>query len=153
MLTLALIGVPVVEVLVFIEVGRLIGWPGAIVLLVGSSLLGARVIRTQGRVAIEAVSLALVQRRPPGRAAIDGALGFLGGTLLLLPGFVTDAFGALLMLPPTRRLARVWLARHYLGRIATVLAGAIRFVPGERGMRPADVDSTAVDDDLDELGR
>ena len=137
----------------FIEVGRVIGWPPAIVLLLCTSLLGVRVIRTQGRVAIEAVALAFAQRRAPGRAAVDGALGFLGGTLLLIPGFVTDALGALLMLPPTRKLARVWLARHYLGRIATVLAGAIRFVPGEHAMRPADVDSTAVDDDLDELGR
>jgi len=153
MFTLALIAVPVLEVLVFIEVGRVIGWPAAIVLLLGTSLLGARVVRTQGRVAIEAVSLAFAQRRVPGRAAVDGALGFLAGSLLLLPGFLTDALGALLMLPPTRKLARFWLSRHYAGRVVSFLAGAVRFVPGERGMRPADVDSTAVDDDLDELGR
>jgi UPF0716 protein FxsA len=153
MVVLLVIGVPVVEVFVFIEVGRAIGWLLAVVLLLGTSVLGARLLRIQGRAAIERVSLAVSERRAPAIAAIDGALGFLGGVLLVVPGFVTDVLGALLMFPPTRALARRRLSRHYAGRTMSFLATTGRFASGNRGARPADVESTAVDDDRDQLGR
>lgn len=153
MFVLVLIGVPVVEVFVFIEVGRAIGWLLAVLLLLGSSVLGARLVRIQGRSAIERVSLAVSEHRAPGRAAIDGALGFLGAALLVVPGFVTDVLGALLLLPPTRRLTRRWMSRHYAGRAMSFVATAGRFTSREPGVRPVDVESTAVEDDLDQLGR
>ena len=153
MLVLVLIGVPVVEVFVFIEVGRAIGWLPAVVLLLGTSVLGARLVRIQGRSAIERVSLAVSERRAPARAAIEGALGFLGGVLLVVPGFLTDALGALLLFPPTRRLTRRWISLHYAGRTMSFVAAAGRFASGDRGARPADVESTVVEDDPDQLGR
>jgi UPF0716 protein FxsA len=144
--------VPVVEVIAFIEVGRAIGWLAAVVLLLATSVLGARLVRVQGRLAIERISLAVSERRAPGAAAIDGALGFLGAVLLVVPGFVTDALGVLL-LAPTRRLVRRWISSHYAARVMSFAATAGRFAARERGMRAADVDSTAVEEDLDELGR
>jgi UPF0716 protein FxsA len=153
MLMLVLIGVPVVEVFVFIEVGRAIGWLLAVALLFGTSVLGARLLRLQGRSAIERVSLAVSEHRAPARAAIDGALGFLGGVLLVVPGFVTDALGALLLFPPTRTLTRRWISRHYTSRAMNFLARTGRFASGNRGARPADVESTVVEDDPDQLGR
>jgi UPF0716 protein FxsA len=59
MFVLVLIGVPVVEVFAFIEVGRAIGWLLAVALLFGTSVLGARLLRVQGRSAIARVSLAV----------------------------------------------------------------------------------------------
>jgi UPF0716 protein FxsA len=153
MFVLVLIGVPVVEVFVFIEVGHAIGWLLAVVLLLGSSLLGARLLRIQGRSAIERVSLAVSEHRAPARAAIDGALGFLGGVLLALPGFVTDALGALLLFPPTRTLTGRWISRHYAGRTVSLVATAGRFASRDRGARPADVESTVVDEDPEQLDR
>ena len=153
MLVLVLIAVPVVEVFVFIEVGHAIGWLLAVVLLLGTSVLGVRLLRVQGRWAIERVSRAVSEHRPPARAAIDGALGFIGGALLAVPGFVTDVLGALLLFAPTRTLMRRWLARRYAGRTMSFVATAGRFASGYRGARPADVDSTAVEDDADQLGR
>ncbi len=153
MFVLALLGVPLVEVLVFVEVGRTIGWLAAVVLLFGTSVLGAQLLRIQGRAAIERVSVAVSERRAPARAAVDGALGFLGGLLLVIPGFVTDAFGALLVFPPTRTLARRWLSHHHTGRAMSFMASAGRFASRDRDVRPADVDSTAVEDDLGQLGR
>jgi UPF0716 protein FxsA len=153
MFVLVLIGVPVVEVLAFIEVARAIGWLVALVLLLGTSVLGARLLRIQGRAAVERVSLALSENRAPGRAAIDGALGFLGGVLLVIPGFVTDAAGVLLIIPGTRALARRWISRHYSGRLVSLLASAGRFAPSTRPSRRADAESTAVDDESDLLGR
>ncbi len=150
---LVLIGVPAVEVFVFILVGQTIGWLLAVVLLLGSSVVGIRLVGIQGRSAIERVSLAVSEHRPPARAAIDGALGFLGGVLLAIPGFVTDALGALLVFPPTRALTRRWMARHYAGRTVGFVTAAGRFASGRRGSRPADVESTAVDEDRNQLGR
>lgn len=152
MFVLVLIGIPVVEVFAFIEVGRAIGWLLAVILLFGTSVLGVRVVRVQGRTAIERFSLAVSERRAPTRAAIDGALGFLGGLLLVAPGFVTDALGALLLLPPTRRLARRWASHHYAGRVINFVARTGTFASRARGSRPADVDSTVVEDDIDQLG-
>lgn len=153
MFLLVLIGVAVVEVFAFIEVGRAIGWLVAVVLLLGTSVLGARMLFVQGRLAIQRVSLALSERRAPGHTVIDGALGFLGGLLLLIPGFVTDVLGALLLLPLTQRLTRRWMSRRYAGRVMSFVAAAGRFAPGNRGGPPADVESTLVEDDPDQLGR
>jgi UPF0716 protein FxsA len=150
---LLLIVVPVVEVFVFIEVGQAIGWLLAVVLLLGTSLLGARLLLIQGRLAIKRVSLAVSDRRAPGRAAIDGALGFLGCVLLVVPGFVTDALGVLLLFPPTHKLMRRWISSHYAARMMSFVATAGRFAPAERGARPADVESTVVEDDPNQLGR
>jgi UPF0716 protein FxsA len=152
MFVLLLIGLPVVEVFVFVEVGLAVGWLLATVLLIGISLLGVPLLRVQGRFALERVSLAVSERRPPGRAAIDGALGLLGGMLLVVPGFVTDALGVLLMFPPTRALWRRWISRRYARRVIGFAAMAGRFASGDRGARPADVESTAVDDDRGQLG-
>lgn len=163
MFLLLLIAVPVLEVFVFLEVALAIGWPLAIALLIGTSVLGAFLLRSQGRAALERFSRAVAERRAPGRAALDGALGFLGGVLLVVPGFVTDAIGAVLLIPASRALARRWITLHYAGRVVSVLATAGRFAPRRGGaagggasrprggVRPADVDSTAVDDDDPEL--
>jgi UPF0716 protein FxsA len=153
MFVFVLIGVAVVEVLAFIEVGRAIGWLVAVVLLLGTSVLGARTLLVQGRLAIQRVSLALSEHRAPGHAVIDGALGFLGGMLLLIPGFVTDVLGALLLIPLIQRLTRRWMSRHYAGRVMRLVATAGRFAPGDRAGRSADVESTVIEEDPDRLGR
>lgn len=153
MFVLVLIGVPVLEVFVFIEVGRAIGWLLAVVLLIGISVLGVQVLRIQGRSVIARVSLAVSEHRAPARAAIDGALGFLGAALLAVPGFVTAVLGVLLLFPPTRTLTRRWMSRRYTARVMSFTTTAGRFAPGNRGVRPADYESTAVNDDLDQFGR
>jgi UPF0716 protein FxsA len=153
MFVLLLIAVPLVEVLAFIEVGEAIGWLPALLLLIGTSLLGAQLLRIQGRAAIERVSLAISGQRPSADAAIDGALGFLGAALLLVPGFVTDALGVLLLLKPTRALVRRRLSRHYAARLVGFLSRTGRFATRARPRAPADVESTAFDEDVDELER
>jgi UPF0716 protein FxsA len=153
MFVLVLIGVPVVEVLVFIEVGLAIGWLPATALLLGTSLLGVPLLRIQGRSALRRVSLAVSEHRPAGAAALDGALGFLGCILLVAPGFVTDFLGTLLLFPPTRALLRRWISRQYARRVMSFAATAARFSSRGRDVGwPPDVESTAVEDDRDQLG-
>lgn len=178
---LVLIGVPVAEVFAFIEVGLAIGWLWAVLLLLGTSVAGIPILRMQGRSAIERVSVAVSERGDPGRAALEGALGVLGAALLVVPGFVTDALGVLLLLGPSRGLMRGWISHRYAGRVVRFASAAQRFAPGARGgrpgdmgwrpgtqggrpgtqggrpgeggMRPADVESTAVEDDIGEIDR
>jgi UPF0716 protein FxsA len=152
MFILLLLAVPVVEVFVFIEVGLAVGWIVATVLLVGTSLLGVALLRVQARSALRRVSLAASEGRPPGGAALDGALGFLGCILLVAPGFVTGALGALLLFPSTRALLRRWVSRRYTGRVVSFAATAARFGPRDRAVWPADVESTAIEDDRDQFG-
>ena len=152
MFVLVLVGGLVLEVFVFIEVGLAIGWALASGLLIGTSLLGLFLFRFEGRAAVGRVSLAASQRRAPGRAALDAALGLLGCVLLVVPGFITDALGALLLLPATRALVRRGIVRQYARRVVRFAATAARF--SERGRRasPADIESTAVEEDQNQLG-
>jgi UPF0716 protein FxsA len=153
MFVLLLITVPLLEVFVLIEVAQAIGWLAALLLLAGASLLGMRLVPVEGRAAIQRISLAVSGRPQPGVAALDGALGFLGSLLLAVPGFVTDALGALLLLRPTRALAGRWISRRYAKRLMSFVTASSRFASRGRGRWPADVESTAVEDDLDRLSR
>jgi UPF0716 protein FxsA len=153
MFLLILVGWAVAEIFAFVEVGHAIGWPAAILILLATSVLGTQLLRVQGRAAFARVSLAVSERRAPGRAALDGVLGFLGAMLLVLPGFVSDALGALLLLPPTRKLAGRWLSHHYAGRTMRFVANTGSFASRAGGRHPHDVDSTAIDDDRQQLDR
>ncbi len=153
MLVIVPLAVAILEIFVFIEVGHAIGWLAAIVLLLATSVFGASLLVVQGRAAIDRVSLAVSRREVSARAVTEGALGFLGCVLLVIPGFVTDALGALLILPPTRRATRRWLSLHYAARVTTFVATVGRFRSGAGNVPPADFESTADEDDIDQIGR
>jgi len=100
------LGVPLLEIYVLIQVGQVIGPWWTILLLVLDSILGTWLIKREGSRAWRALRQALETGRMPGKELADGALILIGGTLMLSPGFVTDAFGILLILPLTRPAAR-----------------------------------------------
>ena len=152
MLVLVPLGVAILEVFVFIEVGHAIGWLAAIVLLLATSVLGAQLLIVQGRSAIDRVSLAVSRRGASARAVTEGALGILGCVLLVVPGFITDVLGALLIFPPTRRAARRLLSLHYAARVTTFVTVVGRLRSNASGMPPADFESTA-DEDEDDAGQ
>ncbi|HSR94621.1 MAG TPA: FxsA family protein [Solirubrobacterales bacterium] len=145
LLVVLFIVVPIVELFVIIKVGGLIGvWP-TLALLLADALLGSLLLRHQGRNAWRRFNLAIAERRFPGREVADGLMIAIGGTLLLTPGFVTDVFGALLLLPPTRAIARR-LLRVYAGRRFLIMGvGAAGGASPERNSaaRPYDFDATA----------
>lgn len=135
LLVVALIVVPLAEIWTIVQVAHVIGGWLTLILLLAESLLGAALVRRQGRRSWEAFRLALQEHRPPAREVSDGALVLLGGSLLLTPGFLTDIAGFLLLLGPTRSLVRRWLTgvvAHRLG--AGVLTGRARRPP--RTTRP-----------------
>ena len=104
-----------------IQIGQAIGILPTIALLILDSILGAALMRAQGRAAWMRFNGALAEGRVPGREVIDGALVIFGGALLLTPGFLSDILGLILLLPPTRAVVRTVLLRRFAGRI---VAGA-----------------------------
>jgi UPF0716 protein FxsA len=101
-----LVIIPIVEISVLIAVGRVIGVGWTLVLMLATSVLGGWLLRTQGARAWRTFRDEVNAGRPPGNAATDGLLVLLGGLFMLVPGFVSDVIGLLLIAPPTRRLAR-----------------------------------------------
>lgn len=147
-LILLFVAVPIVEIYVIIQVGQAIGALWTILILVADSILGSVLMRTQGRAAWRRFNAAIAAGRVPGREVIDGALVIFGGALLLTPGFVTDIFGLLFLLPPTRSVIRRLLVRRFAGRFVVARPGGSR-PPGGAGF---DVDGTATDVDPRTVG-
>jgi len=148
LLLLLFILVPIAELAVLIQVGQLIGVWWTIALLLADAVIGTLLWRSQGRAAWRRFNVAVAEGRVPHREVIDGVLVIFGGALLLTPGFITDVFGALFLLPPTRAVLRRLLVRRATLRVmgATVPGRA----PSPNG-RPQDVEGTAVDVDPDRL--
>lgn len=133
------------ELFVAIEVANAIGVLLTVVLLVLSWPLGSWLLRSQGRAAWARLGAAVSEGRSPGREVLDGALVLLGGLLLIIPGFISDALGLLALFPPTRALMRGPLARNLQSRLV------VRATRYARDSRSYDVDSTATDIDQPQL--
>ncbi len=158
LLVLVFIVVPIAELYVIIQVGELIGvWPTLLLLLL-DAVLGSWLLKHQGRSAWRRFNQALAERRMPAKEVADGFLIIFGGALLIAPGFITDIFGILLLVPVTRAGARRLLRRWTVGRVAVVgfPGGAMGGFGGDPGTRNGakrgydyDVDAEEVGDDAD----
>jgi UPF0716 protein FxsA len=115
---------PIVEIAVFVLVAQAIGfWPAlAGVLLL--SLLGAAVVSRQGFSLVAEIRSTIQAGHMPARALADAMLVGIAGLLLLLPGYITDVLGLLLLIPPLRHWSYRWLARRMgIGPAAAPAAG------------------------------
>ena len=144
---LLLICWPLAELLAAIGVAELIGVLPMLLLLVLSIPLGFWVLREQGRGAWRRLRAAVAAGRSPGNQVIDGGLIVAGAALLIVPGFITDVLGLLLLVGPVRALARRGIARNARSRFV------VQATSFGRGRRPYDVDSTATDIDGAQLPR
>lgn len=130
---------PIAELFVVVEVADAIGFWYMLLLLIAAWPIGWFVARSQGRRAWRQLQAAVAEGRAPTREVLNGALVVLGGVLLMVPGFISDAVGLLLLLPPVRALLRLPLGRSLHNRFV------VRAVGGTA--RSYDVDSTARDVD------
>lgn len=130
-MVLAFVVVPLVEIWAIIQVGQVIGAWWTIALLVADSILGAWLVKREGRRAFRALTTALSSGRMPAGELADGALILIGGTLMLTPGFVTDLAALLLILPFTRPIARRVLTRLVTRRL--LVAGVGTYPSGRSG--------------------
>ena len=134
----------VVEISVFVQVGQWIGFLNTVGLLLVVSLLGVWLVKRQGLGVMARIREQRSAGRIPTTEAFDGALILVAGVLLVIPGFVTDAFGLLLLFPPIRAVVRRFVSRRVLREVDMVRSkqwtrGEPRprqYVPPERPQPP-----------------
>lgn len=103
---------PLIEISVFIWVGEIIGVLPTILLTVLAAIASTIMLRQQGLSLLTRMQKELDGGRAPGNEVMQGAMIVLASILLLIPGFVTDAIGLLLFVPPVREaLAKFIIAR------------------------------------------
>jgi UPF0716 protein FxsA len=127
-LALLLLLLPVVELYLIVQVAQGIGTLETVALLILIAVVGVWLVRLEGLGVLARMQSELDTGQVPTTTLLDGALILAAGVLLVVPGFVTDVVGVLLLLPPTRALVRRLLARRYRSRIRSgVVAGPGRF--------------------------
>ena len=125
-IALLFVVLPIVEITVAVQVAHHIGVLNTVGLLLLFSILGFWLARLEGFSVIRRIQDQLEHRAVPTNELIEGALVFAGGILLVVPGFVTDALGLLLLFPLTRHTASRLLKRRFGVRVR-------RIGPGESG--------------------
>jgi UPF0716 protein FxsA len=147
-IALVIIVMSLVEISVIVAVGEQIGALPTIALLLVTAALGSWLLRREGARTWRAFRTALDERRPPAAEVVDGVLVLLGGLLMILPGFVSDVVGLLLVLPPTRRLVRGVVLLRLASRLPAGVLGPLHVrsrrrtprgpaAPGPTGSGPA----------------
>lgn len=107
-----LVSVPLLEIYLLISMGRVIGTGATILVVIGTAVLGAWLLRLQGLGTLARVQAASQAGQLPAVELIEGLILLVSGVLLLTPGFFTDAIGFLALIPSVRRhLAEGLLAR------------------------------------------
>ncbi|WP_319783435.1 FxsA family protein [Oceanisphaera sp. IT1-181] len=99
---LLFVAATLLEIFVFIEVGSAIGAMSTIVLILLSAIVGLSLVRIQGFQTLMEAQRKVSLGEPPAREMLSGIMLALSGILLVLPGFVSDMLGLLLLLPPVR---------------------------------------------------
>ena len=138
----AMVALPFAEIYLLVQVGHVIGVWWTLAILVGEAMLGAWLVRREGSRAWTALNSAFASGRMPTGELADTALVLVGGVLLVMPGFITDVFGLLFLLPFTRPLARKVLAffiarrMNKLGLSTTVIRYDGTVIEGETVSEP-----------------
>ncbi|MFC7546561.1 FxsA family protein [Plantactinospora sp. GCM10030261] len=139
---LAMLLVAVVEIVVFVLLGRAVGFGLALLLVLVASVAGLFLLRREGMRAWRGFRDAAQAGQPPGRQVTEGLVGLFAGLLLAMPGLVSGLVGVLLVVPPVRRAARVLVQRGAERRVSSMMAGQmfgprrVRVYPGAPSSAP-----------------
>jgi UPF0716 protein FxsA len=131
----AFIGVPIVEIALFIEIGGRVGLWNTIALVVLTAFIGTWLLRAQGLETLRRARKSAARNVFPVAELFDGLCLLVAGALLLTPGFLTDTLGFLLMVPALRRIAR-----NRLWRLISKGGGGGIWINGEEMTRPGQPD-------------
>jgi len=112
LLFLLFVIVPILEMIVLIKVGGIIGAVPTVALVVLTATLGIALLRMQGLATLARVQEKLSQGEIPGAELLEGIMLLIGGALLLTPGFITDTLGFICLIPVFRKPIARWLLRR-----------------------------------------
>ncbi len=113
-LLFALLSVPLLEIYLLISIGALIGAGATIVVVILTAVLGAWLLRLQGLQTLARVRTAINHGELPALEMIEGVILLVSGIVLLTPGFFTDAFGFIGLVPAIRRRVAAAIIRHFI---------------------------------------
>ncbi len=99
---LVFIGIPLIEIALFVVVGERIGLLWTIFIVIATAIAGTSLLRMQGAGALANARAAMDSGRLPVESVADGVFLLIAGILLLTPGFLTDFIGFLLFIPGLR---------------------------------------------------
>jgi UPF0716 protein FxsA len=122
-LLLLFVFVPIIELSLFIYLGRYIGLPATLVIILLTGFLGAVLTKSQGGKALANFQTALSAGKMPAREIVDGLLILIAGAVLLTPGFLTDAIGFTLLIPKARSAVRALLSAKLAHKINVQVSG------------------------------
>ena len=117
LILLTLLCIPIAEIAVFIKAGQIIGLGWTLAVVVLTAVAGTALLRRQGLKVLAQTQEKLNRGELPVGEMFDGICLLVAGALLLTPGFITDAVGLALFIPPVRRvLGTFFLIRLMRGR-------------------------------------
>ena len=132
---IAILATPVIEIFLMIKIGQNIGAINTILLVILTAVIGIYFARLQGLLALKSAFRNVYENKTPINDLLAGASIAIGAVFLIIPGFITDIFGFLLIFPFTRRIV-----------ISTLLKGRIDNKPDNET-----IEADIIDEKKDEL--
>ncbi len=128
LLVLLFVVVPIAELYLIVQVAGGIGVGETILLLIAVSIVGAWLAKVAGVGVLNRLQRTVGAGRVPSAEVVDGALVLFAGALMMTPGFLSDCLAILLLLPPTRAVARHAILRRIRagGGLVSVMSGPRR---------------------------
>ena len=114
---------PIIEIAVLIQVGGAIGGWTTVGIVILTALIGTYMLRQQGIATLAQAQQRMNSGQMPAQQMLEGLFLLIGGLLLLTPGFITDFFGFLCLIPPTRRFLTHKLASNGLSGFNVFVGG------------------------------
>ena len=103
-LLFAIIGIPLIEIYLFIKIGSQIGAFNTLILILSTAIIGIAYARYEGFNTLKSGSKQIAKNKLPLYEVISGTALTFAALLLIIPGFATDFIGLLLIIPLTRKL-------------------------------------------------
>ncbi len=112
MFFLFFIVVPLIEVMLFITIGKYIGLWNTIIIIIITGIIGAVLVKSQGITILNKTLEEIKSNKIPIFSIFEGIAILIAGAFLLTPGFLTDTLGCILLIPKTRNLIISYIATH-----------------------------------------
>jgi UPF0716 protein FxsA len=115
---LLFVGIPVLEISMFISVGTVIGLGPTLAIVIATAIIGAVLVKKQGLKTLFSAQKNLRDNQLPIHAFFDGLILIVAGLFLITPGFVTDSIGLLLFLPQIKMFLKNIISNLLVARTA-----------------------------------
>ena len=103
MLFLIFVAMTILEIVVLMAVGDVIGQWETVLLVIVTALIGSTLLKQQGWSTMAKAQQSIAEGKTPALEMLEGVVILVSGVLLITPGFITDGLGLLGLMPWTRR--------------------------------------------------